>query len=423
MNFPDVKTVLFTMLGTDILCTLVLVQLWRQSRERFEGTGFWAVDYVCQTAALVLILLRGIAPDWMSMVLSNTLAVTAALVGYMGLERFVGRRGTQIHNYCLLCVFVFVHGYCSLVQPDLWMRSINISAALLIICLQCAWLVFVRVGPQMRSLAGGVGFVFVALCLVNTVRILGLLGASDRGQDYFHSSAPEAIVPVLYLLLLILLTYSLSLMVNKRLLLDIKSEEEKFSRAFHCSPYAIALTHLSDGRIIEANEAFADMTGFSRTEFLGQTTLDISIWRSKENRDVMVDALSKGGSVKNIEVRFRTRGGEAKTGLVSADRLTINGEECILSSVVDITDRKRSEEERDRLISELREAVSKIRTLSGLLPICSSCKKIRDDKGYWRQIESYIQEHSEAEFTHGICPACARKLYPELADKLKAGDE
>lgn len=70
--------------------------------------------------------------------------------------------------------------------------------------------------------------------------------------------------------------------------------------------------------------------------------------------------------------------------------------------------------EKDNLIVELKEALSKVKTLSGLLPICASCKKIRDDRGYWNQIESYICDHSEAEFSHSICPECARKLYPEL---------
>jgi hypothetical protein len=68
-------------------------------------------------------------------------------------------------------------------------------------------------------------------------------------------------------------------------------------------------------------------------------------------------------------------------------------------------------------IEELKNSLSKVRLLSGLLPICASCKKIRDDKGYWNQIESYISEHSEAEFSHGICPDCARKLYPEFRKK------
>lgn len=78
-------------------------------------------------------------------------------------------------------------------------------------------------------------------------------------------------------------------------------------------------------------------------------------------------------------------------------------------------------EELEELVEQrtqkLQEAVSKVKVLSGFLPICASCKKIRDDKGYWNQIESYIREHSEAEFSHGICPECAEKMYPELYGK------
>lgn len=77
-------------------------------------------------------------------------------------------------------------------------------------------------------------------------------------------------------------------------------------------------------------------------------------------------------------------------------------------------ERKRAEAEREKLIKELQDAIARINKLNGLLPICAHCKKIRDDKGYWNQIESYIREHSEAEFSHGICPECAQKLYPEF---------
>jgi len=73
----------------------------------------------------------------------------------------------------------------------------------------------------------------------------------------------------------------------------------------------------------------------------------------------------------------------------------------------------RAERERDELIEKLQKALAEIKTLKGFLPICSSCKKIRDDKGYWTQIEAYIRDHSEAEFTHGICPDCFKKLYPD----------
>ncbi len=75
--------------------------------------------------------------------------------------------------------------------------------------------------------------------------------------------------------------------------------------------------------------------------------------------------------------------------------------------------RKKVEEEREQLVNQLQDTLAHLKVLRGMLPICASCKKIRDDKGYWNQIESYIREHSEAEFSHGICPDCAKKLYPD----------
>lgn len=75
---------------------------------------------------------------------------------------------------------------------------------------------------------------------------------------------------------------------------------------------------------------------------------------------------------------------------------------------------KDANEKKSKLITQLQESLAEIKTLSGLLPICASCKKIRDDKGYWNQIEIYIREHSEAEFSHSICPECANMLYPQI---------
>lgn len=70
-----------------------------------------------------------------------------------------------------------------------------------------------------------------------------------------------------------------------------------------------------------------------------------------------------------------------------------------------------------RLNLALQEALDKVKTLSGLLPICAGCKKIRDDKGYWQQVEVYLHEHSNAEFSHGLCPECARRLYPDYYEE------
>jgi transcriptional regulator of acetoin/glycerol metabolism len=102
-----------------------------------------------------------------------------------------------------------------------------------------------------------------------------------------------------------------------------------------------------------------------------------------------------------------------------ADQLAVAIENARLyeQTSKEIAERKQVEKERERLIGELQSALAKVKTLSGLIPICSSCKKIRDDKGYWQQVETYIANRSNAEFSHGFCPECMDKLYPELAIK------
>jgi PAS domain S-box-containing protein len=85
----------------------------------------------------------------------------------------------------------------------------------------------------------------------------------------------------------------------------------------------------------------------------------------------------------------------------------------VFGVVQDITERKRIEEERERLILELQLAIEQVKTLSGIVPICSHCKRIRDDRGYWEQVEAYVSEHTEAEFSHSICPQCFERFYPE----------
>ncbi len=84
---------------------------------------------------------------------------------------------------------------------------------------------------------------------------------------------------------------------------------------------------------------------------------------------------------------------------------------------------KKSAEQREALIADLRKALAEVKTLSGLLPICASCKKIRDDEGYWNQIEVYFQKHSQAQFSHGICPDCLERLYPDISKKIGASPQ
>ena len=154
---------------------------------------------------------------------------------------------------------------------------------------------------------------------------------------------------------------------------------------------------------------------------IGKTVFDINppelakIYHTKDNE------LFEGGSEQHYETQVKNSLGVTRDvifnkAVFTDSQGTVSG---LIGAILDITERKRADEEREKYISELQQAMSKIKTLSGLLPICASCKKIRDDKGYWNQIESFIRDHSEAEFSHGICPECAKKLYPDIFEKIQ----
>ena len=128
-----------------------------------------------------------------------------------------------------------------------------------------------------------------------------------------------------------------------------------------------------------------------------------------KNREMLV-----GKSNQAFEFRMITKQNQIRWISQTVTPINYRGRRAILGNAMDITDHRRVEEERERLIIELRDALAKIKTLSGLLPICTSCKKIRDDKGYWEQVEVYIRDRSEAEFSHGLCPECLKKNYPEF---------
>jgi PAS domain S-box-containing protein len=133
----------------------------------------------------------------------------------------------------------------------------------------------------------------------------------------------------------------------------LRESEEKFSRAFRSSPYAISITRLPDGLILDVNDAFVQITGYRADEVLGKTTHDLDLWVHETDRQSVVSDLQKDGRVSGREYLFRTRSGRLITGFFSAEIITVRDHPYIISSINDITDRRQVEEQRETLIHEL----------------------------------------------------------------------
>lgn len=169
------------------------------------------------------------------------------------------------------------------------------------------------------------------------------------------------------------------------------------------------------------NERWAEIVGYSLKEL---EPVSIATWKNLVHPDDLEMSSKLLGRHFNNEleyyecsIRMKHKSGDwvwvLDRGKVAT--WTEDGKPLLMCGThQDITKEKDAIVEKEKLIAKLEKALSEVKMLSGMLPICSSCKRIRDDNGYWKQIESYIKEHSDAEFTHGMCPECARKLYPDI---------
>jgi len=213
-----------------------------------------------------------------------------------------------------------------------------------------------------------------------------------------------------------IIEYTLDITKRKRVEEALRESELKFRSVTQSAKDAIISAN-ANGIITSCNKAFQHLFGYEKQEIIGQPLTVLMPGSFVESHKRALENHVKTGESRvigqTVELAGLTKGGLEFPLELSISTWKVGGEIYYTGIIRDISKRKQIEEERNQLIKRLQDSLAKIKTLSGMLPICASCKKIRDDKGYWNQIETYIHNHSEAQFSHGICPECAKKLYPD----------
>jgi PAS domain S-box-containing protein len=476
----DIRTVLISSVIGNFICLVVVASLWERNRKQFRGLSHWLVNFLLQFISIILIALRGRIPDFISITFGTPLALFGTLYLYIGLQRFLERTTSQLHNFILLLLITLAHIYFAFIFPDLAARNILFSAGLLIICSQCAWLVFFKAEFSHKNTARMVGAMFVVYSLVSIVRIILDL-ALPVGNDFFKSGQYDVQVILGYQVLTISLTFSLTLLVNRRLIFDLEKDilarkdaeaknarlaaivessddaiisktlqgtilswnqgavktygytaaemvgasisvlnppgypddihtlldkvgsgqlvshyetlrqrkdgqvidmslsvspildaagniiaastigrditdrkqaeaalrlsEENFTRAFLSNPAAMAITRLSDGKFLRLNEAYYRIMGFHPDEILERTTSELNIYVYPQERDRLADLLRQQGSLNDFELSVYHKSGQVRKLLLSMEKIPYDKDDCILSTFIDITDRKKAEEQ------------------------------------------------------------------------------
>jgi PAS domain S-box-containing protein len=197
----------------------------------------------------------------------------------------------------------------------------------------------------------------------------------------------------------------------------LQESESKYQDLYDNAPDMFVSVDAEKGTILQCNRTFTEVLGYNEEEIIGRPVFDIYAPDSAEHaKSTIFPLFVKTGSIKGEELKvLRKDGSTLEVSLnVSAIR-DANGNIVQSRSILrDISKQKQIKEEREKLIQHLQDALKEIKALRGILPLCSFCKRVRDDQGYWEQVDIYLQKHSIADISHGICPKCAKEHYPDI---------
>ena len=384
MDFIDSKTIYFIYVLTSIISSVVLGSLWKENHHRFPQIALWFFNTVLQASGFLLMILRDVIPDFFSMVVANGFIISGIILLTVGLEQFIGRKPVLWPRGLLLATFIAIHAYFTFTVPNLAIRNINASAALVILATRTSWVLLFQENRKMRELTRATAFAMLAHVLASLYHIYINLTVTT-GKDLFNQGIQNPILILSYMLIYLCLIFTLVLIVTKRTNEELEQSENKFSTAFKTAPYALSITSLIDGKLLAFNEAFVSLTEYSCSELTGKTTMELNLWASKTERtDLLVD-IQNGIKIKNKEMQFRTKNGRLISCLFSTEYISLNEGACLLSSITDISERIAME-------TEIRQNKA---FLSGIIEHSGNLICVKDRDGKYKLVNKKWEQVTE----------------------------
>jgi PAS domain S-box-containing protein len=274
MNFIDMRTVVLSLAATGFICALVLGLLYGHNRRRYAGLGLWLAAFSLQSAGLALILVRGSLPDTLSIGVANITGMAGLLLFYFGLNKFWDRAYGKALPTGLFLVFSVVHSYFTFVDPSLPARIINLNLVLALFYALCARAVYSGAPALRRAMARFPAVVLVLFSLVGLTRAaLAVFG--HPAVEFFRSGAADTSLVFAFQLLTVALTFSLFLMVNRRILADARADFEgrvEAERALHGALKVARLGTWSwdiKANLLSGSEEMYSIFGMGRDNFTG----------------------------------------------------------------------------------------------------------------------------------------------------------
>lgn len=338
----DIRTLAVVLGLANLVQAVVLVLLYRSHSSR-PGLGCWAAGACAFATGFVCNYLRDMTVLGPAMIIANNVFfISGFVLLYRGIVRFFGQqeRLRLVGAACLLIMLVIV--YYTFVIPDLSARRVTMSLTIAGFSLLIAAAL-----RASRSLYRAMDLLLVAF-LANGLFFIFRAGQSISvvpNSTMFEASTLQVATYVVPLITTMLWTLGFVMLVSQRAQSESAEAREHFELIFNASPNAVLITSLHTGRFVSINDAFTRLTGYSREELQGRTTLESNIWHDSQVRSHIVEQLVTTGQCDSVELSFRHKDGHLIDGLFSSTIIKLQGEPHILSVTQDISERKKLEAE------------------------------------------------------------------------------
>jgi len=440
----DIRT-LFAALTVVLICLAVALSFVLFTQKTYPGFKEWTLSAVAIALGYLLVALRGPIPAGVSILVGNTLCIVGAALAFAGTRRFLGLKPCPVFQAAVPLACLAGLAWFYWVDQFIGMRAMVLSLAAAILLFPVAWMFIYHSPRGHRALYLGTGIVFALFNLATLLRGASMLAA---GYDFqmFANSPMQAVFYAFLIMFQASWVIGLLLMNSQRMSDELRRSRAELSvtvdnmeRILEFLPDPTWVVD-SRGRITHWNQAMERLTGVPAAQVLGKGNYEHALPLYGERRPCIIDLMLKHdpewqGRYQTLERRgdmlvtketFLPNLGDSGLYVAGSATCLLDDQGQVsgaIETLRDITEAKRGQQEREKLIDELTAALAKVQTLKGLIPICSHCKNIRSDQGYWQQLETFFSDHVEVEFSHGICPDCLEKYYQEFKNPPSERDQ
>jgi PAS domain S-box-containing protein len=348
----DIHTLAMILGITHFIQVIVFVHQYKVNRT-YQGIGWWLMWSAAEASGFFFMLLRNIpAISAIAILAQNFLLVSGTIFLYIGIMRFLEQRENRRILVSIFAVFVVAHSYFIFVDNNINIRGIILSATLASVSFLTARALYVH---KIRCITASANFnaaVFLAHGLIFIHRTVFLI-AGTHADDFFAATLFNTIPFLDALIVSLLWTFGLIIMLNQRLNAEMAEAKEHFELIFNTGPDGAVITRLDDGVVLNINDGYTALTGYTRDDSIGKSSLDIKLWKNSDDRGKIVTILREKGYCDNFESVFLRKDGSQIIGLMSAKIITLQSGPHIISVTRDISEYKKAEAEIIKLNAEL----------------------------------------------------------------------